>query len=157
MSDLFDKGPDTVNQVTTTEPPDYLLPYLQNAAGYADQLFQSGPTPYYPGNTVVPFSDQTNQALNMQTQRALQGSGVVGAAQDFTAGLLGGDSPLAAMAGGGANPYLDATFDQAAAGVNRSLDTVLARSGRDVNANMGARQQGMNDLATNIYGGAYEN
>lgn len=149
-------GPDNVTQTTTQAPPAYLEPYLRQAADYAQQLFMGGPQQYYPGNTVVPFSPQTNQALNLQQNRALAGSGVVDAAQGFTTDLLGGNSPLAAMSMGGENPYLDATFDRAAAGVNRSLDSVLARSGRDVNANTGARASQLNDLATNIYGGAYE-
>lgn len=134
---------------TTNAPPAYLQPYLEGAAGAGTNLYNQGPPQYYPGQSVVPFSTQTNQAMNLQQQRALQGSPLVDAAQGLN---------LQTLQGGflNSNPYLDATFDQAAAGVNRSLDTTLARGGRDVNANMGARQSGLNELSNQIYGGNYQ-
>lgn len=148
--------PESEKDVTqTVRPPEYALPYINSGLQNINTLLQQGGAQQYGGPTVVPFSQQTNQALNMQTQRAMNGSPVVDAAQGFTTDLLGGNSPLAGMAEGGENPYLDATFDQAAGAVNRNLDTILARSGRDVNANMGARASQLNDLATDIYGGAY--
>ena len=99
----------------------------------------------------------------------MSGSPVVNAAQGFTENVLQGNSPLNQDFTGGPtgsdvlspftaqnNPYLDATFNKAAGAVNRNLDTVLARSGRDLHGNLGARADAINDLATDIYGGAYE-
>lgn len=149
MGGLVDKGPENVTQTTSTEPPDYLLPYLRQAAGSASNLFQQGPMQFFPGNTVVPFSPQTNQALNLQQERAIGGSPVTSAAQDLTARTLSGDYL-------NSNPYLDATFDRAAGAVGRQLDTTLARSGRDLDANLGVRSSQLNDLATSIYGGNYQ-
>lgn len=163
-------GPDSVTQTTATNPPDYLLPFLKDSATMAQRLMGRGPMNYFPGNTVVPFSPQTNQALNLQQNRALGGSPLVGSAQSFTQNLLGGNSPLnqnfsggplgldilSGFTNGNVNPYLDATFDRAAGAVNRGLDTTLARAGRDLDANLGVRSDALNNLATNIYGGAYE-
>ena len=143
------KGPDNVTQTTTTEPPDYLLPYLRQAAGSAQSLFGRGPQQYFPGNTVVPFSPQTNQALNLQQNRAMGGSPVTNAAQDLTTKTLSGDFL-------NNNPYLDATFDKAAGAVGRQLDTTMARAGRDLDANIGVRADALNNLATDIYGGNYQ-
>lgn len=153
----MDKPQSQQDVTQTTRPPEYAIPYINSGLQNINTMLQQGGPQQYGGPTVVPFSQQTNQALNMQQDRALAGSPVVDAAQGFTTDLLGGNSPLAGMAEGGENPYLDATFDQAAGAVNRNLDTVLARSGRDVNANMGARADQLGDLATKIYGGAYEN
>jgi hypothetical protein len=184
-------GPDSVTQTTETSPPDYLLPFLKDSANVAQKLMGRGPMSYYSGNTVVPFSPQTNQALNLQQNRALSGSPVLNSAQGFTQNLLAGNSPLnqdfsggpigsaplsqftpdnyTAFTGGPTgesflspfmnqnNPYLDATFNKAAGAVNRNLDTILARSGRDLHGNLGARSDALNNLATDIYGGAYEN
>lgn len=207
------KPPDSVTQTTSTEPPAYLMPYLSRATGMAQNLFEQGPMDYFNGNTVVPFSPITEQAMNMQMQRASGGSPLVGSAQSFTNNLLSGNSPLnqnftggptgsgvlspftsgnptgdftggatgqefltpftsgrpsGNFTGGqtgervmsqffdGTNPYLDATFNKAAGAVNRNLDTVLARSGRDLHGNLGARSDALNNLATDIYGGAYE-
>lgn len=137
------KPPDNTTQTTSTEPPDYLLPFLRQSAGSASALFNSGPS-------VVPFSQQTNQALNLQQNRALGGSPLVSSAQGLTNSTLNGDFL-------NSNPYLDATFDRAAGAVNRSLDETYARSGRDLDSNMAVRADQLNNLATNIYGGNYQN
>lgn len=164
------KGQESTTQTQSTEPPAYLQPYLQYAGNAGHQLISKlGPQQYFQGNTVVPFSPQTNQALNLQQQRATGGSPVVDSAKSFTQNLLQGQSSLNQNFSGGPtgesflspfmqnnNPYLDATFDRAAGAVGRQLDTTLARSGRDLDANMGARADALNNLATNIYGGAYE-
>lgn len=186
------KGPDEAAQTQITAPPAYLEPYLRQAANYGQQLFQSGPQQYYPGNTVVPFAPQTNQALNMQQNRAIGGSPLVDTAQGATQNIAAGNTPLAQLlapqmgptgasalspltsqgtiggAGGdnlaatasgdflNANPYLDATFDRAAGAVNRSMDTVLSRSGRDLTGNLGARADQLNNLANDIYGGNFQ-
>lgn len=146
----------TQTTTTTQGPPAYLQPFLEGAANAGTNLYNQGPQQFYPGQSVVPFSSQTQQAMGMQQQRAMQGSPLIGQAQNFAQGMLQGNTPLAGMAQGGANPYLDQTFNRAAGAVNRSMDTVLARSGRDLTGNLGARSDQLNNLATNIYGNAYE-
>lgn len=143
---MQDKGTQAAQQVETTRPPDYAIPYIGAGLENAMGMLQSGGPQQYQGQTVVPFSQQTNQALNMQQQRALQGSPLVDQAQQTTQQLMQG----------GQNPYLDATFNRAAGAVNRNMDSVLSRSGRDLTGNIGARADQLGNLATNIYGGAYE-
>lgn len=198
------KGPDNVTQTTTSEPPAFIRPFINRALGAATGVFEQGPQQYYPGQTVVPFSPQTNQALNMQQQRATGGSPLVDTAQMATQRIAAGDTPLAqllspqmgptgstalgnlnptigptgaaplsptARFGGlgdvglartargdflNSNPFLDQTFNRAAGAVNKSLDTVLARSGRDLTANLGERERQLSDLATGIYGGNFQ-
>lgn len=130
------------NQTTRTEPPSYQLPHLQYGLGQAQAL-------YGQGRQVVPFSPQTEAAIAGTTQRAMQGSPVTSAAQDYaTKSLQGGFL--------GSNPYLDATFNKAALSTQNQLASEFARSGRNVDASMGLRSQQLNDLATDIYGGDYQ-
>jgi hypothetical protein len=143
-------GGESTTQTQSTEPPAYLQPFLQYGGTAGHQLLsQLGPRQYFGGNTVTPFSPQTNQALNMQQQRAIGGSPLTGAAQNLATDTLSGNYL-------NSNPYLDQTFDRAAGAVNRSLDQTYARSGRDLDSNMAVRADQLNNLATNIYGGNYQ-
>jgi hypothetical protein len=128
---------------TTSEPPKYLLPYLQQGAEGAAGQYNAGGTP------VTPFSSQTEQALQMAQQRATSGSPVNQAAQDYTTKTLQGGFM-------GSNPYLDATFNRAALGTQNQLASQFGRSGRNVGESQFLRGEQLNNLATNIYGGDYE-
>jgi hypothetical protein len=134
---------------------------MQYGAQQARALYETGGPQYYGGNTVVPFSDQTEQALGRTEQRALNGSPVNNAAQDYATRTLNttptsqfgtGQNPYGSVN----NPYLDATFNKAADSVQNRLESQFAGSGRNVSASMPANADYLNNLATNIYGGAYE-
>lgn len=60
------------SQTTTqkSEPWEAQKPYLTDIYGQAQQLYQQGQPAYYPGSTVVPYSDATNQAFGMLQDRA---------------------------------------------------------------------------------------
>lgn len=138
-------GSQSSSGVTRVEPPSYQLPYLQSGLGAAQNLFNQngGAAP------VVPFAPQTETALGLQEQRALNGSPVTNSAQQYvTQSLQGGFM--------GSNPYLDDTFNKAALATQNQLASQFGGAGRDVNASEGLRSQQLNDLATGIYGGAYE-
>jgi hypothetical protein len=136
------------------QPPAYVLPYLQQSALESQRLYGQGPAQYYPGRTVTPFSSQTQQALDLTQQRATAGSPVTRAAQGYTTGLLN-NAPTSQF-GGASNPYLDATFNRAADRVQNRLQTSFAGTGRNIKEARPLAAQEMNDLATGIYGGAYE-
>jgi hypothetical protein len=142
---------------------------MEYGAQQSRSLYETGGPQYYQGNTVVPFSDQTEQALGLTEQRALQGSAVNNAAQDYATRTLT-NTPSSQFGtasnpyGDGANPYgsvnnpyLDATFNKAADSVQNRLESQFAGAGRNVSASMPANADYLSDLATNIYGGAYEN
>lgn len=144
----MDKGPDNVTQTTSQEPPSYLQGPLRGAANASGQLFNQGPQQYYPGQTVVPFSGQTNLGLNLQQNRALQGNDAVNAAQDYTTNLLQNDTLQ--------NPMLDDALNRQAGFVNNQFDTIMARSGRDLTGNLGARADALSDASSKILGNAFE-
>lgn len=139
----------------TSEPPAYLRPYLQYGADETQNLYQTGGPQYYPGNTVVPFSSQTEQALGMTEQRARAGSPVNRAAQDYATRTL--NTAPSSQFGNVNNPYLDATFNRAADSVQQRLQGGFAASGRNIEAARPAAAQELGDLSNTIYGGAYEN
>lgn len=143
-------SPDNVTQTQKTNPPDYLVPYLQNAANQSDAQLNAGPNQYYQGQTVTPFSNETEQALQQTTQRAQSGSPVNRAATGYTTDVLNGQYL-------NANPYLDATFNKAALATQNQLSSEFARSGRNTDAAYAPRADQLNNLATNIYGGNYAN
>lgn len=129
-------------QTVTQSPPAWQLPYLQQGLQQANDLYQNGGTP------VVPFSPYSEQAIQGTAQRAQNGSPVVGAANDYiTKSLQGGFL--------GSNPYLDQTFNRAAMATQGQLASQFAGAGRNIDASQGNRSQQLNDLATQIYGGAY--
>jgi hypothetical protein len=136
----------------TTEPPAFIRPFMQYGAEQARSLYETGGPRYYSGNTVVPFSSQTEQALGLTEQRALQGSPVTRSAQNYATGILGGapssqfgsaENPYASAANPfgdasnpfatGANPYGDFKNPYAGApnpfgaGANPALDAMFNR------------------------------
>lgn len=154
---------------TVNEPPAFIQPYMQYGAGQARALYETGGPQYYGGNTVVPFSQQTEQALGLTEQRALEGSAVNNAAQDYATRTLssnpssqfgGASNPYASTAnpyGSVNNPYLDATFNKAADSVQQRLGTQFAGSGRNTEASRAVNADELTNLSNTIYGGAYEN
>lgn len=143
-------GSDHTTSVTTQNPPDYVIPQLQGAAQASQDLYNKGPNQYYQGQTVTPFSSQTEQALQGTEQRAINGSPVTKNAQTYTADVLGGKYL-------NSNPYIDQTFNQAAQATRSQLDSQFAGSGRNIGASQAARADQLNNLATQIYGGNYAN
>lgn len=136
-------------QVVRAEPPSYQLPYLQEGLDQSRGLFAQGAPQQYGGNTIVPFAPQTETALGMQEQRATNGSPVTNAASSYVTNSLNGSQF-------GGNPQLDATFQRAAQQSRGVLDSEFARGGRNISASAPARADMLTNLATSIYGGAYE-
>jgi len=63
------------NQTTVqrTEPYAPAEPYLQDILGEAQNIYRSGVgRSFFPGSTVVPFANQTQEALNLQQAAALE-------------------------------------------------------------------------------------
>lgn len=151
---------------TVAEPPAFIQPYLKDAANQSVGIYDQGPKQYFPGSTVVPFSPQTQQALDLIQQRGTNGSPLVDQAKGYNTDVVGGSylnsNPFAngshAIAGNfnGSNPYLDQTFNRAADSVQQRIQSGFAGSGRNIEAGRPAAAQELNDLATNIYGGAYQ-
>jgi hypothetical protein len=128
---------------TTAGPPSWQLPYIKEGMAGAQNQYQAGGTP------VVPFSNETEQALQGTAARAQAGNSGVRAAQDVNTQTINGGFL-------GANPYLDQTFNRAALQTQNQLSSQFAGHGRNIGASEDLRSGQLNDLATGIYGGAYD-
>lgn len=190
---------DSGSTTQKTEPWDQQKPYLQSAFQQAAGMYSPGgmtladgtaingttPPPntmlapdYYSGQTVAPMAGETSTALDLQAQRALNGSPATRAAQNQLGQTMDGNylysNPVNVFAGGMAsgrdtgllgrfangdeqNQYLDSTYDQAAGKVRASMDGGFSKAGRyGSGAHEAATGDALNNLATQVYGGAYE-
>jgi hypothetical protein len=126
----------------TTEPPKWQRPYIQRGLEEAENQYQRDVQQFspYQGYTDMALHGIVDQARN----NPLAGNAASLANQTLTGGFLG------------SNPYLDQTFNQAALATQNQLASQFAGSGRNIDASQGLRSQQLNDLATQIYGGAYD-
>ena len=163
LGGLFGSGDDEVTQ--RQELPSFLQPY---APLYAQMGYNLTGMPYqpYPYETVAPFTQDQNAAMDMVRQRSMAGSPVVNAAQQQTLNTINGD-----YLNPSTNPYLQQTFDQAAGrvtdafsrGTAAQTDARFARAGAfggsAWNEMQGANQQALGDslagMAANIFGNNY--
>lgn len=123
---------------SSNEPPAYIKAMLQGGATDLNNLYMSrggagGAPAYYPGETVAPFSSQTQGALNAQTARATNGSPLTASAQDQLTRTMRGD-----YLDPGSNPYftkaLEASFkpqtEQFMSTVLPGINSTFSGSGR---------------------------
>jgi hypothetical protein len=143
--------------------------------GAGNALYSQGYPSYYPGSTVVPFADQTQQGLGMLEQHA--GGGAPQYQQAVSAaGRSFQENPAQALAmqtaqgglqnsaigalqgfGGANNPHLQGLWDQGSAQVTDAVNANFTRGGRTgSSAHTGALTRELGNLYSNIYAPAYE-
>ena len=91
------------NSTTTTSIDPAIKPYVTYGLEEAKRLYETGSPQFFPGQTYVSPSEQTQQALQMAQERAMAGSPLTGAAQAET---------LATIQGRGVNPFLAGALEQ---------------------------------------------
>ena len=132
-------GATTTSTIQSADPWSGQVPHLRNVFREAERLY-FGPNPqtldgqlvpdpeasprYFPGSTVTPFAPETEQALALQTQRALGGSPLLSAAEDETAKTLSG-SYLSA-----GNPYLSGLVESLDSAIRPRVDSRFIGAGR---------------------------
>lgn len=139
----------TTQTVQKADPWSGQQPYLLDVFKKAEGLYNNNPSSYYPDSTIADRSLETNQALGLLGQRALNGSPLVDAAQGQIQDTIQGQYL-------NSNPYLDATFDKAAGKVSSAVNSQFNQAGRyGSGANVGILAEKLGDVATDIYGGNY--
>ena len=104
--------------VQSADPWSAQQPYLkQGFQGASDAIFNQ------PGGTVVPFSPETQYGLTQQGNRALQGSPLLGSANNQAMSTMAGDY----MSGG---PGFNAFADSAWNAVRPQVDSAFSGAGR---------------------------
>lgn len=159
-------------------------PYLTDVFTQANQMYHSGAMApdYYAGNTVAPQSQWTQQANQMQADRALNGSASIGNAQTsmdniVSGGALAGNTGLNALeqlagmdinAGNtgltaleqmtsAVNPYSSALLNDAVGQATAQIDSGFSGAGRyGSGAHENARADAIGDLTSSFYSDAYD-
>ena len=133
----------TPTQTVNATGPSYALPYQETGLNQAQAQFQSVNSPT---QLVAPFSSQQNQAIQGITNLATNNP-TLGSASNYVQSVLSG-SPAS-------NPYLDSMFNQGANAVQNRLESEFAGAGRNVIGSAPVQADELNNLATKLYGGAY--
>ena len=143
---------------TTTQTNDPWAPAqdaLKGILGQAGSLYNRG-SQYAPFSTVVPFSNQTEQALQGIEGRAQQGNPMYNQGQ---AALTGGLDTLQRTASGemlNNNPHLSDMFNAMKGEVTDSVNSQFSQYGRTGSpAHAGVMTQQLGNLASNIWGQDY--
>ncbi len=134
LKDMFGGQPNEQTQTTNNAPWAAQQPYLTH--GFAEQrrLYDNGPS------TVIPFSQQTEQALQMQQQRAMNSP-----AQGQLDATMRGDY----LYGG---PGFNAAYGAAADQIMPSVQSMFSRAGR---TGSGLAQGEMTKQLGNAFAGLY--
>lgn len=159
-------GGGSTTTVQKADPWSGQKPYLKDVFSQAQNLYNSGgmAPDYYAGNTVAPQSEWTQQALQMQADRALNGSASIATAQGGMDNITSGNA-LANNAGLNAleqmttaqNPYMTALYEDAAGQAGAQIDSGFSGAGRyGSGAHANARADAMTDLASQMYSHAYD-
>jgi len=86
----------TIN--TMVNPPAYAKPFLEYGLSQAKDLYKSSKPQYYPGQTTVGFSPESEMALSGIREKAIAGSPLIEGVQDVVMQNLMGTNPLQSAA-----------------------------------------------------------
>jgi hypothetical protein len=160
MSDIFGQKERVQTNVTQLDP--LLKPFIQYGLEEATRQYQTMAPEYYPGQTYVSPTAETEQALLAQKNRAVQGSPLNLAAQQQQLSTIGGGY----LSG---NPFFQGAFQPAAQAAaqqfNQSIQDIsstASRAGRYGSGAMGQLQDRAATALANALTGtagklAYEN
>lgn len=115
--------PATQTTIQQADPWTGQQPYLTKGFAEAENRMLNYTPEFYPDSTVVPFSPETLQAMDLTTQRALAGSPINAAARDQLTSTLAGDY----LYGG---PGFDAAVQAATNKALPGIDSQFALRGR---------------------------
>lgn len=130
-------------QTVQQQAPSWQQPYQQYGLQQATAQYQNVNSPQ---QLVAGFSPQQNEAISNITNLA-GGTPQTTAAQNYVTNVLSGNPAN--------NPYLSQQFNLAANDVQNRLSSEFAGSGRNVIGSLPIQSDQLNNLATQLYGGAY--
>ena len=120
MPDSAGSEPAGTTHITqNTDPWSGQQPYITKGFERAESDLLNTPRSMYPNSMVVPYSNQTEQALGMTENRALQGSPALQACNQAIAHTASGQYL-------NSNPYLQSAIDAASSGITRNYQNAVA-------------------------------
>jgi hypothetical protein len=140
----------TSTQTTTGGPWKPAQPFLKDAMSEAQRLYENkrGFRPF-PGDTWVPFSSQSENALGRMESLASGGNPFYSGASGFTQGLIGGQynhdtSGFQDLMGAGPSTEGDyrSMFNDVNSSFNQALDTQINKLGDDLSRQFGGASFG---------------
>lgn len=143
-------GGGTTNTVSQSTVPSWIEPYLTSTLSSAQGLEQSGGPQYYPGQQVASLTPMQNQGIG-DVQSLSQGPNASTTAQNQNMNIESGQ-----YLNPNTNPYLAGTLNTADQGVQNQISSEFAGSGRNIIGSAPVQSSAMNQLANQIYGGAYQ-
>jgi hypothetical protein len=138
------------NSTTQSTVPSWLEPYITGELQQGNQDVQGGGPQYYPGQQVAPLTSMQNQGIAGIEQQS-QDPSASGTAQQQNMNIESG-----AYLNPATNPYLAGTLNTADQGVQNQISSEFAGSGRNIVGSAPVQSSAMNQLANQIYGGAYQ-
>jgi len=139
------------SQTQSSEPWSEQQPYYREIFENAQNLYNGDYREYYPEQTFANFAPEQAYALTAQTNRALNGSPLVGQAQQQLSDTISGNYL-------GSNPYLDQEFSRVREQIGNNVDSSFSQAGRygsGLHASEIAKQTGQ--AAGQFYGDNYRN
>lgn len=133
----------TGTQTVINEPAKFVKPFYEQIARESSKMYSQGGAKYFPDSTVVPFSDETEQALTMQRDRAMGGSALSDAAKAQQEATIRGDY----LTG---SPALEQELNRIGGKVNSQF---AAGGGYRGSANQEILAREMSDAAVRNYAG----
>ena len=146
------KGSSQGSATTTSGPPAYLQPYYQQLASTAGNLYANNAPLYYPGNQVAPFSPLQEQGFSQIQGQASQPNSIGQTGTGYFNALESGS-----LLNPATNPALQGMAQLSDNQIMNNLSTEFAGSGRNIEASAPIQANQMANVASDIYGGAYNN
>lgn len=137
---------------TTSGPPAYLQPYYTQLAKAGSNLYANNAPLYYPGNQVAPFSPLQNQGFGQIQNQASQPNSIGQTGTGYFNALESGS-----LLNPATNPALQGMAQLSDNQIQNNLASQFAGSGRNIEASAPIQANQMANVASDIYGGAYNN
>jgi hypothetical protein len=138
------------NTVSSQTVPSWLQPYLTSNIAEGQALNAGGGPQYYPGQQVANLTPMTEQGIQ----------GIENTATSPNASTMADQQNQMIESGAylnpSTNPYLAGTLQTAEQGVQNPITSEFGAAGRNVLASAPVQSSAMNQLANQIYGGAYQ-
>jgi hypothetical protein len=138
------------NTVSQQTVPSWLQPYLTTSLSQGQNLLAGGGPQYYPGQQVASLNPMQQAGISAVGNEAMQPN----AAQ--TASNQNQLLESGAYLNPNTNPYLAGTLTTAEQGVQNPITSEFGAAGRNVLSSAPVQSSAMNQLANEIYGGAYQ-
>lgn len=146
------KGSNPTNVTTTTsaEPSDFVKPYVSEAFDQAQNLFQSASPNFYPNQTYTDFAPETNAAMQLATNRAMNNP-LLASSQSEINNILQGN-----YLDPSTNKYSQQLYDQIAGDVTSGVQSQFSKAGRlGSGANQEVLASELGKLGTQVFGDQY--